>query len=253
MIVYPVPGTLPEGFCPATEQARLDTYATHLAVTIPEGSYQFIIQAAKPGPSFQTGYVWKRLVNGYPERDYLFVSGVWFSPHPIQPSGNHRALYIGSLPDLINEDGGSAGAVTATTGPMWEEDTTFIGRSPMHPGLIPGTTDTLAVAANYGTALHLLVFAEMLNHAHGIGNSITAPANDAPSQVARGWSKAGTLVWAQDWTESPANIQFTIGGGDRGTTEPIVGDNASTGHQTVHPVRGIYVIKRTARLGYVVP
>lgn len=249
MNISPTPGTLAQGVCYASEQERLNDFSAHQTIVIPDSVSTILVQTPKPSAAQQT-YIWWRLVNGYPERFYKFINGLWVSPHSL-PAGA-IGLYEGALADLATYDGGDSNPITAVTGPMWAEATEYQGRSLMHPGAIPDTVDTLAVQANYGVGKHPLVFAEMLNHAHGTGNSVNGPA-DAPTWIKRSWSKVGTVCYAQDWTEGPANVTFSLDAGDRGTTEALVGDNASTAHPTVHPVRGCYVVRRTARTHFVVP
>lgn len=247
-----IPGTLPPGVCYADEQSRYNDYFSHGLVNAPDLK-GILVQDATPAPAFQSGYGWIKTVGGIPNRRglYIFFNGAWMAGHPLDPGA--VGMYEGDITLLWQKDGGSNTPVTVTTGPFWEEITAMQGRSPMHPGTIPGSTGpkTLADAEAYGEAVHLLTFDEMLNHAHGTGASINAPVPDAPNWIARAWTKAATLVYEQDWTESPANFTSTIGSGDRGTTEAIIGDNPSVGHQTVHPVYGIYFIRRTARLWYV--
>jgi len=243
-------GTLPPGNCPTTLQDTLNLFANNMQAVLANGRSFYSIGDTKPAPEFQI-YPWLRTTDG---RWYVF-QGVWRSPNNYD--ANERRLWVGDLTQLISYDGGSAGTVTPTTGPMWIEDTTAQGRSPMGPGAIPGTTSpakTLAVGEQYGNGEYTLTDANgaVGLHKHPIG--VCDPTSDDgvfPIQGATtvpGWSGhyivgGGTQNYP---TETTANLFSLAAGNDgKGIT--------ATPFSIVHPVIGIYIIKPSGRAFYVVP
>lgn len=71
-------------------------------------------------------------------------------------------MYEGSLASIETYDGGEAGAVTATTGPMWERVTQLDARFPIGPGTLPSGT-AVAVTNTGGEEKHTLLEEELPN------------------------------------------------------------------------------------------
>lgn len=74
---------------------------------------------------------------------FTFASGAWTRPHPI-PAGPNGfvAMWAGDLADLDTFDGGTAGAVSATSGPFWTYLSDFDDKIPR------GATATVPVNTN---------------------------------------------------------------------------------------------------------
>lgn len=178
----------------------------------------------KPDPSLRS-YPWFRTTDG---RWYYF-SGDWISP--VNYDVNERRLYVGSLTDLQTYDGGDTGTPSDRSGPMWVEDTDFIGRSPMHPGAIPDSnpSKTLAVGENYGEGAHKQTLTEMVPHDHDL--EWRANTSGTGSDNVTGTPQAPTTTTFQ--TESKG-----------GTGSPPDNERANV----VHPCRGCYLIKWSGRL-----
>lgn len=203
--------------CFGSEQARLNAFAAALFAQLPGSSF-FNFGDTLPDVS-NNSYPWFRTIDS---RWYHF-SGDWISA--VNYDDGDRRLYGKSLTDLLTYDGGDAGAASDRTGPMWVEDTDMIGRSPMHPGLLPGSSPskTLVLDEDYGAGSHAQTIAELAAHTHALqwraNTSGTGSDNDT-----------GTVL--TPFTGS-ANVA-TVGSG--------------TPMNMVHPVRGMYVIKWSGRL-----
>lgn len=177
--------------------------------------------ASVPVPENQA-YPWFRTTDG---RWYIY-SGSWISP--VNYSLLERRWFAGTLVELVTYDGGDAGAPSDRSGPMWVEDTAFIGRSPMHPGAIPSSdpAKSLALGEDYGAGSHTNTMLEMPEHTH---------------QVKYAFNQTG------------AGLPCITG---NGTTESIQYPTEATGEATpdpysiVGPVRGIYCIKWSGRQYY---
>jgi len=258
--------TLPEGFCPATWQ-ELVNEAVGKAVAQFDGSGFTVIinQEAVPAVTDQDK-LWRRPSQG--DRGlYQYSGGAWVTVNPETPSGNARRWWIGTLVDLETYDGGAAGAVAANSGPMWEEDTGFQGRSPMGPGTIPDILTLLAVAANSGVGQVTLTSAQMsllLSHQHVLGR-FALTTNDDTFNVVGGvadpYTGAGGLIGREQTGDTGGNSQAALNTltGEYEISGPPYDPGSSTDtasitnlpHTNVHPVRGLYCIKRTARVNYV--
>lgn len=242
---------LGQGYCfEGWDKLGLDLSNAQNAI-LENGRSFYNIGDTKPAPELQ-GYPWLRTTDG---RWYVF-QGVWRAPNNYD--GNERRLWAGDLTQLVTYDGGSAGAVTPTTGPMWIDDTDAQGRVPMSPGLIPGTTTpakTLAVGEQYGSGEHALTDAEGAVGAHKHMFGLTHSGNDdayfsqlgAPTTVP---SYQGFYITGSDGNiianNTTADLQTLPSGTDGKGVTP-------TPFSIVPPVIGIYVIRPSGRQFYVVP
>lgn len=221
-----LPGTLPPGICYTSEQERLVGFAENLQAILESGQTYYNYGDTVPLPEFQD-FPWIRT------QDMLIYtySGNWITPRPIiDQDSNTRRIYAGSLAALVNYDGGNALAPSDRSGPFWEEDVPFIGRSPMHPGLIPGSdpAKTLALDEDYGAGSHAQTLAEMAAHGHG-------PLTGNQSFWGHRTGGAG----------GTGNVGAGTDSDDMATTASSGGSVAAS---LVHSVRGIYIIKPTSRL-----
>lgn len=174
---------------------------------------------------------------------YSYISGAWIIPHPSPAGGNERRMWVGTLVGLRSFDGGDGTATVpaGNVGAMWEEDTDFQGRSPMGPGAIPTATPakTLAVIENYGEGSHTQTDQELAAHDHPL-------AADASIQNGTGVKVVGTGIGA-------AGLFIGLTGPP--STDLSVSNNTFTTTQqpmpVIHPVRGVFVIRRSARVNYV--
>jgi hypothetical protein len=212
------PGTLPANACYNTEQARLIAFAEALRAVLSGQSY-YNYGSSTPDPS-NNAYPWLRTTDGI----WYIYSGDWISPVGPEYDLNIRRLWVGSGPDLATYDGGDGGSASDRSGPMWEVDHDFDGRSPMGPGDVPTTNPakTLSVDENYGVGAHTLAGANIPEHRHAMKFSDTTSGSTYP----------------QIGTGSTDDRQFF--------TE-MAGSAAPTPINNVHPVRGCYIIRWTGR------
>jgi hypothetical protein len=224
-----IPGSLPSGACYNSEQARLNAFAAAMEAQL-NGEAFYNYGDSKPDVADQ-GYPWLRTT----DMRWYYFEGVWKSPVPSY-SLYERRLFVGSLGDLQTYDGGDTNPASTESGPMWEVDTAFEGRSPMGPGAIASANPakTLSVEENFGEGAHAQVISELAQHSH-------APE----STLADGF--LGHAV-----SGAPATYNVS-GGGDTISMGATATAGAGDAFNVTHPVRGAYVIKRTTRTFYVVP
>ena len=250
MAVLPVqliPPTFPEGYCPPSLQQFANDLQSGTQLSSGISLDTLVISDTAPADHSKA---WFKTVGGIvTAASKLFVwstaLSLWVAPNPEQDLSARR-LWAGALGagagNLDEYDGGSTAAVGPATGPMWEEDPTFVGRSPMHPGIIPtaNPAKTLTVGEDYGEGAHLMTAQEVAPHNHAL--SADASITNVNGSIKTVTTGAGGPGLAIGLTAPPS-------------TDLAVVPNAFTTTQqampVIHPVRGIYVIRRTARIFYV--
>ncbi len=195
------------------------------------GGYAFYNYGpTKPAVSLQA-YPWFNTTDG---RWYVF-SGVWRTP--VNYSTYERRWFVGNLTQLQTYDGGDTLTASPTSGPMWQEDETMRGRSPMGPGDIPTANPAkiLSVAEAFGEGSHVQTTAELASHSH------RPLATDATGFLGYPAVVGGNLIVNSSSGNDTASSSSTATTGD------------SAAMPVIHPVVGLYCIKWTGRAYYIVP
>lgn len=226
--------SLPADYCLTTLQQLFIDFHTRLSGELAGSSSLFTVSSSTPSTDDEDR-PWFRLsgTDKSPERLYQFWQGQWVSLHQTPASDSERRLWVGSPTELITYDGGAAGTVTDTTGPMWEVDTLFAAKFPFGVGTTDNGTE-IEVTVSGGEDDHVLTEEEMPAHVHG---SSTSDQN--------GTSAGSVLVSGEGISDL----------GDDGTKRGQFGATPSTGgdvaHNNLPPYYGVYYIKRTSRRFYV--
>lgn len=227
-----IPGTLPVGACYTNEQQRLNAY---MAVSYAQLNGQTMFNYGPDVPAIENqSYPWLRTTDGL---WYVYL-GVWRSPRPlIEQNSSYRIMWVGDEADIPTINGGTAGVATETTGPFWEKDTLFAGRSPMMPGEIPSSnpTKTLNVREVYGEGAHLQTVLELPAHSH------PPLAEDATGFLGYPGVPSGNLIVNSTSGNDTASSART---GDTGGSEAM---------PIIHPVYGCWILKPTIRRFYTIP
>lgn len=234
----------PEGFCNSLTDSN---WVQNLLNLIGQGVAKFegsgftaiISQSTQPGVT-DRDKLWYDTDVG---RLYRFAGGAWVSPHPSAAGGDERRIWVGTLANLITYDGGSAGAVGDNSGPMWEQDTDFNDRIPM--GVGPSLA--LAVSTNYGSAGATTTIAEanLPPHRHYVATNVPNAAGPPLVGANDFLSYSGGNMGNENYNLLPGN------GVEPNVARSGLGAGTSSAFTVLNPVRGVYVIKRTARLNYV--
>lgn len=182
-----------------------------------------------PAPDDQNKPWFKTDASGNPDRWYVYSGGQWLSKHP--DAAGKVIMYEGTEGSIDTFDGGEAGTVTATTGPMWEKVSAANGRFPVGPGTIGSTT--IAVGGTGGTGEHTLTLDEIPSHSHTItGRAYIATGNLTPVKP----------IIDDDYASVDLVVNTgTAGGQPDGTTKAV---------NTLPPYLGIWLIRKTARTHY---
>lgn len=224
------PGSLPEGYTPETFQEFYNRMFKEGRAIWPDA--MTIVNRGSSAPSAANQiYPWIRVDPGTSiiEGVYTYYNGLWCRPHPTPASGDERRLWVGSVGALTTYDGGDGGAtVTAYTGPMWEVDTDFAAVFPLGVGTLPSGT-AVAVGGTGGEETHVLTIAELATHNH--------PLNPDNRQDDQHDLSPGTAVG--DFGGSGMYVKEYNVTGDTGSGDA---------HNNMPPYRGVYFIKRTARI-----
>lgn len=248
----------PEGFCPNTWQELLNFIGQSYA-QLASGNVQVLSQSNQPNADQRTGFIWHDPDTGL---IYKYIGGAWIAPNLVAPGSSERRLWEDTEANLITYDGGSAGAVGDSSGPMWEADHNYDGRMPMGPGLLPSSdpAKTLTVSENYGTATYTPTdteFGGFLAHVHCSGRFIDAfPGRDYvyPSIGSLAGDALTGIGVSGNYVPPPKVGLNTLAGEWCNTGAPGLASNAAISTiklNIVNPVRGCFVIKRTARKNYV--
>lgn len=219
--------TIPAGICYSTPQTdwplQVSYMAAALAGTLNTHNFGNSVPSAdnRDKPWIRTNS------DGTPDALYVYSGGYWLSKHPSPPG--LVVMYEGTEASIDTFDGGEAGAVTTIAGPFWEKVTEMAAKSPIMPGTLESGV-VLAVNSNYGEEKHTMATGEMPRHAHSI---------QAWGAGATGGDGGQILNRPDPATE----VEKTTG-----ETGGISGEADPTPFSIIHPVRGIWHLRRTARL-----
>lgn len=184
------------------------------------------IGTATPGPDDRDKPWFRFNADGTPDKIYSYVNGAWISRHPLVSPA--VIMFTGSEADITTYDGGEAGAITATTGPMWEKLSSMDARFPIGPGTLP-SGDVIAVGDQGGE------------------EEVELEEENIPLHEIQGYALAtganlGTnaAISDDDRVTNPTTLDSF--GGDE--------DGATVAHNNIPPYTGIFFIRRTARTHY---
>lgn len=223
------PGTLPSNCYPANPQ-QLYVAMFSRGVALQPDILSYIKSETEPTPE-NRDKVWVKVDGtGQPTGVFVYSNGFWIWRHEIPAASSYRALYVGDITSLLTFDGGNVGSAPYA-GPFWEVDTDFAGRSPMAPGEIPtaNPAKTLSVNENYGEGAHMMSSEEVGPHTHVIDRKLVKSGSGAEQGIE--WSEASEDLVLSDIPTLPNEYTST-----------------QQGMPVIHPVRGVYIIKRTARV-----
>lgn len=183
---------------------------------------------------------WFRLnPDGTPDRIYTHTAGLWLARFFVDPP--FTFWHTGTELSIDTLHGGEAGAVTAYTGPFWQKVAGFEGRSPIVPGTLASGA-VIAIGDNFGAEEFTLSALNLPLHFH----DIIADSTGAISGGDGGWIIGrGSAASPEPARDRPAS-----------STNPRTGRTEDAGElaadidpvSNVHPVRGIWLLERTARL-----
>ena len=229
------PGSLPSGFCyPSTPQELLNKFMEVSYAVFGGTNQTFVIGASTPA-STDRDKPWIKLDANDAVEGIYYYSGAWIRKHPVPASSSYRALWVGTTTELLTFDGGVNEAVGSDgyTGPMWEVDTDFAAKTLIGPGTLPSTSTVVGAGTQGGAEQVELDTTNLPAHSH-------PPVSGGGVSAFLTKSNGSAALW---------NI---LGGGTAQMAESTVTGETGSGtpFSIMPPYRGIYVIKRTARVYY---
>jgi hypothetical protein len=225
-------GNLPIGYCFTGPEAYKNDIFALLSASI-SNILGINFGNAVPAPADRDKPWMRTNPDGTPDKFYVYALGAWLAKHPVPASATYYIPYITALEsDVWSFDGGDGSdpgttPPTATTGAMWVVDHIWDFRSPMGAGT---SSSGQVLTATGGTDLlgedkHTLVAAEIPTHTHALR---------ARSDIQG--AGPGNIVCASTFSNTADMATDPYGGG--------------LAHQNVHPVRGCWFIRRSARIYY---
>jgi len=223
-----IPGTLPSGYCFISWQGVFNDFFSLGTAFLP-GQYRTFNYGDSEPTADDRDKPWLHLnPDGSPDRWFVYFSGAWVWPHEIPANSDERRIWVGSSVDLQTYDGGSAGAVSATTGPFWEVDTDFEGKVPVGAGTLQPSGAVVGVGDTGGVDEVELVTNQIPSHSHSTPNAFSGQIGNGASAMI-GFAGTGPEV-------SPVgNVSTTSTGGGQA-------------HTNMPPYSVVLFIKRTARV-----
>lgn len=231
------PGELGPGFCPTSEQVRLNAYAAALAVTFPLGLFNGSYGNATPPPDMQS-FPWYRLnSDGSPDRWYVYFNGAWVSPNPIAANDTAAIRFFqGPYASISTYDGGDTNTPGSASGPMW----VVIGQ-------------TTGGATDYGSMGGLMPIGVSATYAQGMTGGAASATLTLPNMPPHSHTPQGGLNFS---TDNNTGAPITIGGTPFGSAVPatsVVGgnpDGSTLPVSTISPYIAGYWICRSGRIFY---
>lgn len=246
--------SFPAGYCwPGPAQYGQDLIA--LLTGQVSGGEGIIIQDDIPDAE-DRDKLWIRTSSGKPVGLYIY-SGGWCWPHACPAGGSERRLYVGTLESLKTYDGGVDEALSATTGPMWAEDTNFQFRIPMGVGT-NGTAyngeaaTSITVGETKGAEQVALTTDNLPEHKHA--SAMVASTVADGQNLDETWENLQGSVAASPTTRRMCDCTAATHGSACHPYTEMAGETAGNikSASVLNPVIGCYIIKRTTRQYYTV-
>lgn len=232
--------TLDQNCWPAAPQTLINEYSDKVRGQL-EDLTGIIASETEPDPE-DRDKLWVKLDgSGRPVGHYFYGSGAWV--WPVDDDINkytegERMPWLGDPSDIPLIWGGEAGVATLTTGPFWVIDTAFAGRSPMGVGSIPDANPAKALSSGeeYGEGSHLMTDQEVAAHTHPLqADSSITNADGTIDVVNSGVGANGLMMGNTGPAEQSLSVEQNEYTADQ-ETMPVI-----------HPVLGVYFLKRTIR------
>jgi len=226
-----VKGTVPDGACFDSVSGLYNTFV-NLTTAYVDGDYSlFNFGDTEPSAS-DIDKPWIRTIGGKPDRIYVYIDGGWLSKHPVPAivgDIGERRMFVGAASDIDTYDGGSGGGVGTSSGPFWEKDTEFDARLPIGYGTTAGGTEITEGSPTGGEDRTVLEEKNLPPHSHSL-NYATRSFRSGSADTGEGRFGSGSNV-----------VEGMVTGGSGQLSVPF---------SNLPPYKGVYIIKRTARIYY---
>lgn len=217
-----------------------------LHVNVTDG-FKWIIQSTTPDPADRI-WPWFRLNGDGPIRPYIYFGGAWLARHTDFPGKVILWEGLEANIESLDENTDVAGtAVTNTTGPFWEKVSEMDGKIPVGPGQLDAGPPVVSAAINVNAGAYSVQLGDQhyRHHKHFVVARQSVTSGSLPStnnQVADDGGGNAQENYLLQGTGTQAS---------RGLTSNVNGDtDANEAFPILPQVRGIFFLRRTARLFY---
>lgn len=249
-IEFPVlSDNVPENLECVVSNTRWQELVSLLSVSVTDG-FRWNIGNTTPIPADRI-WPWLRLeAGGEPDRVYNYAGGNWLSKHSL--AAGSVMMWEGAEANIPTFDGGEAGAVTPISGPFWERVTEMNGRIPIAPGEIHAGPPSVSIAVNEdkGEYQKQLLDENYQRHRHHTTARQLTTSAGTPTSSEQVADEGGGL----------GNADYTLQGtgtlATGGRTSFVAGASQSdpnVAFPLLPKVRGIWLLRRTARIYYRLP
>jgi len=242
-------GQLPLNYCwPSNPQTFLNDVAQIIYASVQDNITGVVYGPVAPtetalyklwfNTNFHRLYEWNSTYGFWTSIYFLGINSPWKLIWESTPE---------ALAALDNPGGYVGQAVSEFSGPFWEIDHNYDGRSVMAPGDISGEMSpikTLALSENYGTGSHIQLPTEIAQHTHRVEFSDATPG------------AVYAHIESGDTPPLSGQLKDAIGtgaGSNQADMIAVASATVPTAMQNVHPVRGAPLAKRTGRVFYTFP
>jgi len=237
-----IPGTLPTGYCwPTDPQTYNNDILSRAVVNFESSSFTVVIVSSAQPAATDRDKLWLDTDN---DRIYRWDGGAWIHRHPYEANGKVRLWYAGTLTELLTFDGGASGTVGASSGPMWEEDTTYQGRFPLHAGALPTSATVIGKGDTGGVDQVTLASNQLPDHTH-LGKAYVRISGGNQPNDPSGLTDDG-FHENSGHTHGSSATSFDVIGVQTTSLEGTSGE----AFDSLNPYKAGYWIKRTGRLNY---
>jgi hypothetical protein len=220
---------LPPDFCAGSPQEFADAIAAAMRVTLPSTSST--VNTGSNTPTDRNS-PWVRYGSNdaaKPDGVWFFSGGYWCLAHPIAPASPLFCFVYIQRDVVPTYDGGTDGAVTSYSGPMWQIATEMNGRVPVGADGVSGSRFEISGVSG-GEEKVALNVAQLPQHSHTLTFDMYKEDGNNENHVA---NAGGSFE----------NTHFS------GATSSIGGNES---HENMPPYRTGCWLKRTARKYYTI-
>lgn len=239
-------GEVPENLECIISNSNWQELVALLSVLVVDG-FKWNVGNTAPDPVDRI-WPWLRLdADGRVDGVYYYTGGSWLKRHTTAPGT--VIMWEGAEADINTFDGGEAGAIAATTGPMWEKVSEMDGRIPVGPGQLDAGPPIVSIAINTNAGAYgvQLANSNIRHHRHHVAARQSVSSEALPTGSNQVADDAGGAA------QENYKLQGTGTAATRGRTSFVMDEDQDATNEAfpiLPQVRGIWFLRKTARTHY---